>query len=75
MNQNSASSDQVKAGFSRIDAAVARIDAAAQKAKVQHLATAQETVALEVHNERLREAVGEALAQIDGLIAKVEGAS
>jgi hypothetical protein len=58
-----------------MDAALARLDAAAAKAKAARLAAASDTVALEVQNEKLREAVGEALGQIDGLIARVESGS
>jgi regulator of replication initiation timing len=72
MDDRSEPSQQVVAGFSRLDAALARVDAAVQKVKAQRLAQAQDMVRVEVENERLREAVGEALAQVDGLIAKVE---
>jgi hypothetical protein len=66
--------DSAAQALSRIEAALARLTQGASKAQAQKLANARAMVALEVDNERLREAVGEALAQIDGLIAKVESA-
>ncbi len=60
------------AALDRIEAALARLAAATARAKEVRLAAAAETVRLEVDNEKLREAVGEALGQLDGLIAQVE---
>ncbi|RVU06145.1 hypothetical protein EOE18_04670 [Novosphingobium umbonatum] len=56
----------------RLGLALDRLSAATQKVRMAQLKTAADTVKIEVQNERLREVVGEALEQIDTLIAKVE---
>ncbi|HWU02915.1 MAG TPA: hypothetical protein VN222_09275 [Novosphingobium sp.] len=54
----------------RIDAALARFDAALARQAQSRLGMAAEAVALEVRNERLREAVDNALRDIDRLIGQ-----
>ena len=56
----------------RIELALDRLAAAATRAKEARLASASHTIGLQERNETLREAVGDALGQIDTLIARVE---
>lgn len=63
---------QIDSALARIDAALERITRAARKAQQARLETASHTVQLEVRHEILREKVNDALASLDGLIARVE---
>ena len=56
----------------RIELALDRLAAAAARAKEARLASTSHTLGLEERNATLREAVGNALGQIDTLIARVE---
>ena len=64
-------SDPAHIALERIEAALDRLALAASRARDMRLAAAAQTVELEVRNEKLSEAVGEALGQIDTLIAQV----
>lgn len=65
-------SDPALIALDRIEIALDRLALAATRARDMRLAAAARTADMEVRNERLREAVGEALGQIDTLIARVE---
>jgi signal transduction protein with GAF and PtsI domain len=65
-------SDPALIALDRIEIALDRLALAATRARDMRLAATARTADMEVRNERLREAVGEALGQIDTLIARVE---
>jgi len=71
MEQSAAENPETLPALDRIEAALARLTAALKQAEAAKLAQAAQTVHMEVDNERLREAVGDAIGQIDGLIARV----
>ncbi len=66
--------DPTENAMQRLDAALARLDAAAVRIQTARLHAASQAVALEVQNERLREAVADAVGQLDTLITRVQGA-
>ena len=63
-------SDPALVALERIEVALDRLALAATRARDVRLTAAAQTVALEVRNEKLSEAVSEALGQIDTLIAR-----
>ena len=65
-------SDPALIALDRIEIALDRLALAATRTRDMRLAATARTADMEVRNERLREAVGEALGQIDTLIARVE---
>lgn len=73
MEQSAANQPETPPALDRIETALARMAAALKKAEAGRLAQAAETVRIEVDNERLREAVSEAIGQIDALIARAGG--
>lgn len=75
MEQSAANEPKNPPALDRIEAALARMAAALKKAEAGRLAQAAETVRIEVDNERLREAVSEAIGQIDAMIARAGGES
>ena len=66
--------DTTEISLHRMDAALARIAAASDRIQAGRLNAAAQTVALEVQNERLRDAVADAVGQLDTLITRVAGA-
>jgi hypothetical protein len=66
--------DTTEISLRRMDAALARIAAASDRIQAGRLQAAAQTVVLEVQNERLRDAVADAVGQLDTLITRVAGA-
>lgn len=72
MEHSGANPTETPPALDRIEAALARMIAALQQAEANKQAQASQNAQLEGDNARLREAVNAAIAQIDGLIERVE---